>query len=99
MAVALSDIIHLRRADGRDINYILHVNVALKERGRLMIYNPLHRPVTKTLTIPLYYTGIRDTTVVCDSDRNTAPVKLDRNYHLLLPVTIPARGCTYTFFE
>lgn len=36
-----SSIIHLRRADGRDWDGILHVNPKLKTRGLLMLYNPL----------------------------------------------------------
>ena len=33
-----SDIIHLRRADGRDIDYMMHVNPELKEKGFLMVF-------------------------------------------------------------
>ena len=36
-----SDVIHIRRADGRDIDAILHVNPRLKEKGSAMVYNPL----------------------------------------------------------
>jgi hypothetical protein len=36
-----SDIIHLRRADGREWDGILHVNPQLKTKGLLMLYNPL----------------------------------------------------------
>jgi hypothetical protein len=35
------DIIHLRRADGRDLDYWLNVNPAGEEKGLMMIYNPL----------------------------------------------------------
>ena len=38
-----SDIIHLRRADGRDWDGILHVNPNLKTKGLLMLYNPLKK--------------------------------------------------------
>ncbi|MBN2814380.1 MAG: alpha-galactosidase, partial [Bacteroidales bacterium] len=36
-----SDIIHLRRADGRDWDGLLHVDPAGKEKGLLMLFNPL----------------------------------------------------------
>ena len=36
------DIIHLRRADGRDIDYWLNVNPAGKEKGMLCVFNPLN---------------------------------------------------------
>ncbi|MBI4323957.1 MAG: hypothetical protein HY674_01710 [Chloroflexi bacterium] len=98
-AILDSDLIHLRRADGRDIDYILHVNPALTEKGLLMVYNPLDQPVNQTLTIPLYYTGLQDAAIVRDPDGNAASSKLDRDHNISLPVTIPARGCTYRVFE
>ena len=42
-AILDSDLIHLRRADGRDWDGWLHVNPALAERGLAMFYNPLER--------------------------------------------------------
>ena len=53
-----SDIIHLRRADGRDWDGILHVNPKLKTKGLLMLYNPLKEKITRTVKLPLYYTGL-----------------------------------------
>ena len=98
-AILDSDILHLRRADGRDIDYILHVNPALKEKGLLMVYNPLDQPVTQTLTIPLCYTGIEGTANVRDPDGNTTSSKLDLDHNISLPVMVPARGSTYRVFE
>ena len=42
-----SDIIHVRRPDGRDIDCILHVNSQLKHKGLVMVHNPLDRTVKK----------------------------------------------------
>jgi hypothetical protein len=98
-AILDSDIVHLRRADGRDLDYFLHVNPALHEKGLLMIYNPLDQPVSRTLTIPLYYTGLQDTATVRDPEGHTASAQLDRQQHLALPVSLPARGNTYRIFE
>ena len=53
-----SDIIHLRRPDGRDWDGILHVNPNLKTKGLLMLYNPLNEKITRTIRLPLYYTGL-----------------------------------------
>ena len=36
-AILDSDALHLRRADGRDIDYILHINPELKEKGIQLI--------------------------------------------------------------
>jgi len=94
-----SDIVHLRRADGRDLDYILHVNPALKEKGLLMVYNPLDRGLAKTLTIPLYYTGLTDQASVREQDNPARTFALDRQCAIALPVDVPARGVTWFVIE
>jgi len=98
-AILNSDLIHLRRADGRDLDYILHVNPAGKEKGLLMVYNPLDREVRKPLTIPLYYTGLKDKTAVRERDGSPQSFTLNRDYSIELPVTVPAHGVTWFVFE
>jgi hypothetical protein len=90
-----ADVLHLRRADGRDLDYLLHVNPAGKEKGLLMVYNPLEKEVTRTLSIPLYYTGKTATAAVSERDGPAKISKLDREYYIELPVTVPARGVTW----
>jgi hypothetical protein len=90
-----ADVIHLRRADGRDPDYILHVNPAGKEKGLLMVYNPLDTEVSKTLRIPLYYTGKTTTAAVSERDGPARQFTLDRGYNVDLSVQIPARGVTW----
>jgi hypothetical protein len=87
-----SDLIHLRRADGRDWDGWLHVNPALKERGLAMLYNPLDEPITRTLRLPLYFTGLTDSAAVRVDDGPVETHSLTRDQHLELSVTIPARG-------
>jgi hypothetical protein len=98
-AILDSDIIHLRRADGRDLDYLLHVNPLLAEKGLLMVYNPLDREVEKTLSIPLYYSGLTRTAKVSQRENASKTIELDRGYRLALPVNLPARGCTWFVFE
>jgi len=93
------DIIHLRRANGLDWDGILHVNPAGKEKGLLMLYNPLETPVSKTLTIPLYYTGLTETAKLRERDGTAKTYRLDREYKIQLPVTVPARGVTWFVIE
>jgi hypothetical protein len=90
-----ADILHLRRADGRDLDYILHVNPTGKEKGLLMVYNPLEQEVTRTLRIPLYYTGKTATASVNERDGAARAFKLDREYYIKLPVRVPARGVSW----
>ena len=94
-----SDILHLRRADGQDIDYILHVNSTLKEKGLLMVYNPLDREVRKTLTVPLYYTGLTGTATVRQRDGSAATTALDAERRISLPIVVAAHGVTWFVFE
>ena len=93
------DIIHLRRANGLDWDGILHVNPAGKEKGLLMLYNPLDKPVAATLTIPLYYTGLTETAKIREQDGEVKTYRLDREYKIQLPVAIPAAGYTWMVIE
>ena len=94
-----SDIIHLRRADGRDWDGILHVNPELKEKGLLMIYNPLNVPVTRKIKVPLYYTGLKQSAMVGEKEGIPKKMRLDENSNLILRVSIPANGYNWYLFE
>ncbi len=98
-AILDSDIIHLRRPDGRDIDAILHVNPRLPEKGLAMVYNPTGEAVTRALDLPLYYTGLTQTARVRERDGQPRTYKLDRGYHIEVPVTIPAHGVTWLIVE
>lgn len=91
-----SDIIHLRRADGRDWDGILHVNPALETKGFLLLYNPLKTPITRDIRVPLYYTGLEETAVIFSPELyEERVVKMNRNYEVHLRVDIPAEGWVY----
>lgn len=90
------DVLHLRRADGRDIDYWLNVNPAGAEKGLLMIYNPLNIEVKKTIRVPLYYTGLTDIAKISHRDDKPKEFKLDRNYCIMLPVKVEPNS--YTWF-
>jgi hypothetical protein len=89
------DILHLRRADGCDLDYILHVNPAGTEKGLLMVYNPLEMEISKTLRVPLYYTGKTTSAAVSERDGPPRKFTLGRGYEIELPVQVPARGLTW----
>ncbi|HPY51717.1 MAG TPA: hypothetical protein PLO68_17750, partial [Sedimentisphaerales bacterium] len=94
-----SDVIHLRRADGRDIDGLLHVNPQLKIKGLAMIYNPLDRPVERNLTLPLYYTGLTDTARIRKKEGDWQPYKLDRRYNVTVPLRVEPAGVTWLVIE
>jgi hypothetical protein len=94
-----SDIIHLRRADGRDYDAMLHVNPRLKEKGLLMIYNPLDKPITREIKVPLYYTGISGSTTVSEKEGKKIKYLLDENKNIVLRLSIPANGYNWFLIE
>ena len=94
-----SDIIHLRRADGRDYDGFLHVNPLLKQKGALMLFNPLDEEITRTIDIPLYYTGLKDKVMISEKEGKPTPHKLSRDYKATITVTIPAKGNTWLMIE
>jgi hypothetical protein len=98
-AILDSDIIHVRRPDGRDIDCILHVNPQLKTKGLAMVYNPLDRAVQRELTLPLYYTGLTETAGIREREAPARTCKLDRRYTVTITVEVPARACTWLVIE
>ncbi len=94
-----SDMIHGRRADGRDLDWMLHVNPKLKHKGMLVVFNPLNKSVTKTLRVNLYYTGLTDTASVSIMGGRADSFELNRDYTIELPVTVEAKGMTWAVIE
>ncbi len=90
-----SDLIHGRRADARDVDWMLHVNPALPEKGLLVVFNPLNEPVTRTLRVNLYYTGLTETARIRERDGPEQNRPLARDYTVELPVTVPAQGMNW----
>ncbi len=94
-----SDVIHLRRADGRDWDGILHANPMLKTKGLMMLYNPLKETITRTIKVPLYYTGLTDAAKVREKEGKSVRHKLNRDFTIDLTFTIPAEDYTWFVFE
>ena len=90
-----SDIVHGRRADGRDIDWILHVNPQLPIKGMLCVYNPLPVEVQRTIYPSLYYTGLNDKAEISHEAGPPVPVELDKSYQVPLEINLPAKGMTW----
>ena len=86
------DIIHLRRPDGRDWDGILHVDPQGKTKGFLILYNPLNKAITRTITVPLHYTGLSGSVRVSAPGEKPKVFKTDNEDDIRLTVTIPADG-------
>lgn len=94
-----SDIIHLRRADGRDWDGILHVNPNLGNKGLLMIYNPAKEKITRKITVPLYYTGLTKTARIREKESAAQLFTLNRKYEVELNVTLEPGSYSWWVIE
>jgi len=94
-----ADIIHLRRADGRDWDGIMHVNPALKQKGFVMLYNPLKEEITRTINVPVYFTGSHNSINIREKEGIAKTYKVSRNYEVEVNVKIPANGYNWLVLE
>ncbi len=94
-----SDIVHLRRADGREWDGWLHVNPRLKTKGMLFLFNPLKQKISRTISIPLYYTGLSAEAILKNKNQPAKSYKLDRNYNIRLSFTIEPESYTWFTIE
>ncbi|MEP6612417.1 MAG: alpha-galactosidase, partial [Mucilaginibacter sp.] len=94
-----SDIIHLRRADGRDWDGFIHVNPHLKQKGLVMLFNPTKEKITRKIKLPLYYTGLTSTTAVKEKDNAVRKYSLNRDYEIEATVTIEPENYTWLAIE
>ncbi len=98
-AILESDVVHLRRADGRDVDGLLHVNPTLAERGLAVLWNPLPEVVEREVVLPLYYTGLSERARVREKEGEARVVALGRDHSIRIPVRLPARGFTWIVIE
>ena len=93
------DLIHLRRADGRDLDYWLMVNPQGQEKAVLIVFNPLNEEIKKNISVPLYYSGLTKKVRVSDGEHAKQKRSLKRNFNLDLWVTVKPGQWTLYFFE
>jgi hypothetical protein len=94
-----SDVVHGRRADGRDVDWMLHVNPSLETAGMLVVFNPLGERVSRELRVNLYYTGLTDHVVAVYPDGSESTLTLGRDYTVIVPVEIEGGAMTWVAFR
>ena len=94
-----SDVIHGRRADGRDVDWMLHANPAGKHKGMLVVFNPLTKQADRTLRVNLYYTGLTKTARIRREGGPAETYALDRHYRVSVPVRVGPEGMTWYVIE
>lgn len=91
-AILTSDIIHVSRPTGRDLDAMLHANPELDEKGMLIVFNPTDKPITKQMKVPLYYTGLKGKAKLTDQTGKISNLELNDKQEAFVNVTIPAGG-------
>ncbi len=94
-----SDIIHVRRPDGRDWDCILHVNPWLEHKGLAMVYNPTNEKIDKPLILPLYFTGLSERASIREREGKAVSYSLDRRYRVEIPITLASKSFTWFVIE
>lgn len=84
------DLIHLRRADGRDWDGWVMISPEGKERAMVMLFNPLKEKIVRRISIPLYYSGLTETAKLALPDGTSRTLQLNRRYEIQLDVTLEA---------
>ena len=69
------------------------------QRGDMFFFNPLDTPVTRTITLPLYYTGLSRKARIREQEGKPKTYALDASKSVRLTVKIPARGYTWYVVE
>ncbi len=98
-AILDSDIVHIRRPDGRDLDGFIHVNPWLRTKGLAAVFNPTGREISRDWTMPLYYTGLSTTARVREKGGPARTYRLDRSYRITIPVSLAPRSLTWFTIE
>jgi hypothetical protein len=97
--ILTSEIIHVSRPNGRDLDCMLHVNPLLKHKGMVVVFNPTDDDVEKIFKIPLYYTGLKGKAMIRHEGGNPKTLILNNKEEVFLPVKVKAQGTTWFVIE
>lgn len=91
-AILDSDIVHIRRPDGRNIDGMIHVNPRLEDKGLAVLFNPLAERVTTKVKLPLYYTGLTEKAMISERGNEFQAYELARDYSVEVEVEFEPRS-------
>lgn len=97
--ILTSDIIHVSRPNGRDLDCLMHANPFIDHKGMVVIFNPTERDITKEMKLPLYYTGLKGKATVVAEDGTRKTYSLNGKEELALPVSVKAGGTVWFLIE
>jgi len=94
-----SDLIHVRRADGRGLDCMMHVNAQQSPCVLAMVFNPTDEEHTDTLRLPLYYAGLTDQARIREQEGEPREHALARDDTVRMPVTLGPKAITWFVVE
>jgi hypothetical protein len=97
--ILTSDIIHVSRPTGRDLDCMMHVNPFIDKKGMVIVFNPTDREIEKELKLPLYYSGLKENVIVKKEGGDPVRHDLNEKSELLLPVKVKAQGTSWFVLE
>jgi hypothetical protein len=90
-----SDVVHVRRADGRNLDAVLHANPHLETKAMGVIYNPVDHAMKQEMMLPLHFSGLKGRVTVSVNDGPPTVRSLDAQSRLLITVDVPAKSCVW----
>jgi len=87
-----ADIIALRRADGRDWDGWMHVDPNGIDKALVVLFNPTNVSITRNITIPIYYTGIKGKLKLYDDREKQKELLVSTDNTIQLEISLPANG-------
>jgi hypothetical protein len=93
-----ADVVHGRRPDGRDVDWLLHVAPGAAVPALLVVHNPLPQPVERRLVVDLSLAGVGGSVQVDPGD-GVRTVPVDGRGRAVVEMTIPARSHRFVPFR
>lgn len=97
--ILTSDIIHVSRPSGRDLDCMMHVNPFINHKGMVVVFNPTEREIIKSLRLPLYYTGLKGKATLSKADGTSSVYALNDKQELLLDVRLKPNETAWFLIE
>lgn len=97
--ILTSEIIHVNRPNGRDLDCMMHVNPFIGHKGMVIVFNPTDKDITKEMKLPLYYTGLKGKATITGGDGSKKTYQLNGKEELTLPVSIKAGATAWFLIE
>lgn len=96
-AILEADVIHSssRRADGQDLDWVLHADPHCDPPAMLVVWNPTAVARQTSIPLDLYHAGLVDRARAVGDDGRERALALDRRSRTQLDVQVPAGGTAW----